>query len=1473
MARLAVLRRIALAAAILLPGSAAAIPEPDDFVGPPSYSLMGCSYAAEWTPQYVRAATGLTARQLKRASEKFGFTPERICAGAPQLIRGIVSPIKARPMRYDQPKDYIELRRMQLVDSDGEIPLGAFSNAVAQRQTIIDPPPGGLKSAPASGPLGATEKAAGISTGGWTWLGPGNIGGRVRAISPDPTTPGRILVGGAAGGIWMTTSGGSGTNAWTAMDDFLPSLAISCLVRDPAVPNTVYACTGEGFFNSDAVRGKGIYKSTNGGNSWTQMASTNPDAGASTDWYYVNRLAISPTDSQVMLAATNQGLYRTTNGGTSWSKVYADTATPNNGRNRRVLDVQFHPTDGTKALLGEGNHCTLPSPCTNAASAVAYSSDGGATWARKPLSTAPVSTYLGRTEIAWSKSNPNIVYAMVDINDGELYKSTDGGATWSVPPAAPAPISNPQHLSGQGWYNNSIWVAPNDPNRIMIGGVYLRMSINGGTSWADIGYVVHADNHIIVSDPNYNSNFTVYNGNDGGVYKATNTNTASPGAAQPVWTSLNNGLGVTQFYGGAGKSGGRITGGTQDNGTLLWTGTTDWVPIWGSDGGRSAADQTDGNYVYGMTQYGGLVRYTQALAGTPPEYAADYICYGITEASCNFDNLTPKTLFIPPMAIDPIGNNTLFFGGQSLWRSTNIKTALPGSVSWTAIRGVVSASSYISTISVAPGNSNLVWVGYQDGKLGCTQNALAASPTWTVVSGPSGATTRYVSRITFDPSNTNRVFVSYTGYQASGPGVNLHTTTAGCTTSPAWTNIHNQLPLAPIRAIAIHPNNPQWLYAGTEVGIFTSTDSGAHWSASNEGPGIISVEELFFTDGTTLIAATHGRGMYRAQVLPGTAPVFTSSPPANGSVGVAYTHTYTAQGTPAPTFSLTAGTFPPGLTLNGTTGVLSGTPTTNGSYNGTVTATNTSGTATQAFVMTTGGGSATAPGAPTIGTATAGNGQATVSFTPPASDGGAAISSYTATCGAFSASGAASPLTITGLTNGTSYSCTVTATNSAGTSVPSGSVSVTPATVPGAPTIGTATPGNNQATVSFTPPASNGGAAITSYTVFCGALTATGAASPITISGLANGSSVNCSVRATNSAGNGALSGVVSVTPAGVPGAPTIGTATRGNAQATVSFTPPASNGGAAITSYTATCGAFSASGAASPITVTGLTNGTTYSCSVTATNSTGTGAASGTASVTPATVPGAPTIGTATPGNGQAVVAFTAPASNGGAAITSYTATCGAFSASGAASPITVTGLTNGTSYNCSVKATNSVGTGAASGNVSVVPVGPPGAPTIGTATPGNGQATVAFTAPASNGGAAITSYTMSCGAFSASGAASPITVTGLTNGTSYSCSVTATNSAGTGSASGVVSVTPVGPPGAPTIGTATPGSGQAIVSFTAPASNGGLAITSYTATCGAFSASGAASPITVTGLTNGTTYSCSVTATNSAGTSPGIR
>ena len=548
-----------------------------------------------------------------------------------------------------------------------------------------------------------------------------------------------------------------------------------------------------------------------------------------------------------------------------------------------------------------------------------------------------------------------------------------------------------------------------------------------------------------------------------------------------------------------------------------------------------------------------------------------------------------------------------------------------------------------------------------------------------------------------------------------------------------------------------------------------------------------------------------------------------------------------------------------------------------------------------------------APDLPIIGTATkTGSTTATVAFAAPLNDGGSTITSYTAlsTPGSISASSATSPITVTGLNPGTNYTFTVTATNYDGTSGPSQASNsiTTDSTAPGAPTIGTATKtGTSTATVAFLAPSSNGGSAITGYTVTSlpSGVTATGNSSPIAITGLTSATAYTFTVTATNSIGTSSPSQASnSITTDYInpnsPGAPTIGTATKtGSSTATVAYTAPASNGGYAITSYTAVStpsgitGTLSQAGSGT-ISITGLTPGGDYTFIVFATNSQGAGINSSASNsiTTDAAAPGAPTIGTATKtGSTTATVSFTEPSVTNGAAVTSYTVTSspGSVVATGNASPITVTGLTVATAYTFTVTATNSAGTSvpSAATNQIVSDAVAPGAPIIGTATKlSSTSARIAFTAPASDGGAAISTYTVSStpGNIVASAATSPITITGLTPATAYTFTVKATNFVGESissqpTASITTDATDVFVPGAPTVGTGTKtGSTTATLAFTAPGSNGGSAILGYigTSTPGNIIATSTTSPITFTGLTPATNYTFKVAAINSVGTGP---
>ncbi len=464
----------------------------------------------------------------------------------------------------------------------------------------------------------------------------------------------------------------------------------------------------------------------------------------------------------------------------------------------------------------------------------------------------------------------------------------------------------------------------------------------------------------------------------------------------------------------------------------------------------------------------------------------------------------------------------------------------------------------------------------------------------------------------------------------------------------------------------------------------------------------------------------------------------------------------------------------------------------------------------------------TVPDPPTDVSATASDQSVTVSFTAPANDGGLVITGYSVSCissdGGASGSFAGPALTLIAvgsLTDGHTYTCTVTATNAVGPSLPSAaSNAVVPLGLPDRPTDVVATAGDASVSVAFTPPVNDGGSPITSYGATCHSTdggvigNASGATSPVVVSALTNGHLYFCTVTATNVVGAGSVSelstGVVpGASAAQVPDSPTNVSATfataLGNTSASVSFTAPANNGGAVITGYTAKClssdGGDPGSGfdVASPVSAMGLTLGHTYQCTVTAANAVGTSAPSAASNTFgAATVSVAPANLIATRGDGSASVSFTAPTNTGGSAISQYTVSCtssgggASGSASSATSPISVSGLTNGGTYQCTATATNAVGTSGLSGpSNAFVPATVPAAPGAPLAVlHGTTGAKVSWSAP-SNGGLSITRYVAARSPGSAtvtvSGSATSATFSNLAPG-SYKFRVRASSAIGDG-------------------------------------------------------------------------------------------
>jgi len=724
--------------------------------------------------------------------------------------------------------EYFQYRFEQMKDAKGAIPAGAQMAALTQRaamarQRANSPQP----------------DVAGIDNLSWTYAGPGNVGGRIRAILPiDAST---VFIGGVSGGLWKTTNCCTTSTTWSPVSDFMANLAISTLIADPTNVNVLYAGTGEGFGNADAVRGAGIFKSTDGGVTWAQLASTN-----NSNWYYVNRLAISPSGA-ILLAATGSGIFRSTDGGASWTQLWSG----------RWLDVKFDPTDSTKAVASGSAQYTL------------YSLDGGSTWTQS--TGLPVSNV--RVELAYAPSNPAIVYAGVNQNSGEVWRSTDGGQTYSLVNTGTG------YMSNQGWYNNTLWVSPANANQVVVAGLDIYQSLNGGAtlakisdwtrSWPDNPPSPHADHHALVSIPG--SSTALLNGNDGGLYYTSDIATAgnNPPSYNNGWVYLNNNLGITQFYGVAGTASGILYGGSQDNGVTQYApgAPNGWLKTNGGDGGKSAVDPINPGYYYNEYTFGAVNRSTGSGGSAEDIYGtywngSIWTCraapYRIDDAQLSQAN------FIAPFIIDPNTATRLLAGGRSLWRTNDARTANTTTTgpTWASIKAPTGGNSNISAIAVAAGNSSLIWVGHNNGDVYSTTNGTVVSPTWTRADlGTPTLPARQVTRITIDPANTQRVYVTFGGFSAD----NVWRTTNGGAT---WTDITGSgltgLPDVPVRSLVINPNNGNWLYVGTEVGIFASEDGGATWGVPHDGPANVSVDELFWLDSNTLIAATHGRGLYKA---------------------------------------------------------------------------------------------------------------------------------------------------------------------------------------------------------------------------------------------------------------------------------------------------------------------------------------------------------------------------------------------------------------------------------------------------------------------------------------------------------------------------------------------------------------------------------------------------------------------------------
>ena len=505
----------------------------------------------------------------------------------------------------------------------------------------------------------------------------------------------------------------------------------------------------------------------------------------------------------------------------------------------------------------------------------------------------------GATAVLYMASNePSTTPACsAALNSGRVRKSTNGGTTWSLPLTAAE-----GYCGGQCAYDNPIAVDPTDPNIVYLGGNargtcsdVLKRSGNGGTTFVQDDNGLHADSHGFAIDP-LTAPHTVYFVTDGGVWKRQ-----EPGVAGGAWTNLNtNGLSTVQFVSVAvHPTDATLTiGGTQDNGTEAQTPTSGtWVSAESGDGGYALIDQSSTNTTTDTTMYHTFFNLRNTLIGfdrtnfgtclavkdswelrgnasftvTDPTPACDGTAFG----ALNGITLTDFVIFYAPMALGPGTPNNLYFGTDRLYRSTNKGDTM--TVVSQAPIVTTPANAPITTVAVASSNDNVRVVGMRSGQIFGTVSGANPLVNLTNTSGPdpfppvnaNASTNRFVGRAVIDPVTTTTAYVTFSYFTSptTPPGQGIWKTTNLSDTpgTTQWLPSGAGIPNVPINALVISPVDSNYLWAGTDIGVYASTDAGATWAPFGTGLPIVAVMDLAIQPTTkTLRAATHGRGMWEA---------------------------------------------------------------------------------------------------------------------------------------------------------------------------------------------------------------------------------------------------------------------------------------------------------------------------------------------------------------------------------------------------------------------------------------------------------------------------------------------------------------------------------------------------------------------------------------------------------------------------------
>jgi PKD repeat protein len=642
------------------------------------------------------------------------------------------------------------------------------------------------------------------SSSPWTPLGPTswtgfgwNPGlGRVNAITVDPQDPERIFAATPSGGLWRSDDDGAN---WVCLTDTLVAIGASGIVVHPDDGDILYLATGDG--NGADTYSFGVMKSIDGGMTWE---STGLNFEVS-ELIRCTDMEMDPSDPDRIFVTTSEGLYVTADGGETWSQPVSNF----------LRDVEFHPSDPDIVYLSGTRF---------------YRSEDGGSSFDLISQGLPLPSQVNRMEIAVTPADPELVYLVAGDSDDSgfhgFYRSTDQGSSFNLMSDSPNVLGYSEtgdSEGGQSWYDLAIAASPTDPDQVFVGGINVWETLDGGNSWnikshwvypSNIGYT-HADIHSLDF---YGD--VLYCGSDGGVFRSENEGT--------TWTDLSEGLQISQFYRIAVsvQDPDLILAGSQDNGTNLFSEENGYVHLLGGDGNGAAIDYTNDDIMYAAYPGGSYQRSTngglsfQSLTGEIPETGA----------------------WVTPFEIHPDDPEILFAAYENVWKFEN--------GNWSPISSLPITTT-LRAMRVAPSDPEVIYTSTFSNLYRTTDGG----DNWEFLSG--GLPDLYITSIEVDPQNSERVWVSFSGYSDDEK---IYKSENGGT---SWENVTGNLPNVPINCLHYLNGSNDGIYAGSDIGVFYRDAELDNWSPFNQGlPNVIVNQLVFHYPSQRIILGSFGRGVW-----------------------------------------------------------------------------------------------------------------------------------------------------------------------------------------------------------------------------------------------------------------------------------------------------------------------------------------------------------------------------------------------------------------------------------------------------------------------------------------------------------------------------------------------------------------------------------------------------------------------------------